>query len=75
VLTCATGDPLRVWTLSKVQAIELLPDGEPPGPELRRFFRAMLARSTGDCSIENGLEIVRAGTSCLRGARDWHEAL
>jgi hypothetical protein len=75
VLTCATGDPLRVWTLPKDRAIDLLPVKQSPGTEFRRFFRAMLARSTGDCSIENGLEIVRAGTSCLRGARDWHEAL
>jgi hypothetical protein len=72
VLTCATGDPLHVWTLPKDRAIELVPDGESPGVELRRFYRAMMARSAGDRSVENGLEIIVAGTGFLQGAGAWY---
>lgn len=72
VLTCATGDPLRVWTLPKDRAIDLLPDGESPGLELRRFYRALLARSGGDRSVENGLESILAGTGFLQAARAWY---
>lgn len=72
ILTCATRDPLHVWTLPKEHAMDLLPDRKSPGFEVRHFYRTMRARSGGDGSIENGLETISAGTGFLKAAHTWY---
>ena len=73
VLVCLSDDPLRVWTLPKQRAIELLPEGESPRTEISRFYAAVVKRSRQSRDTENGLEVVRRGVDFLVSARQWYE--
>ncbi|MCI0474752.1 MAG: hypothetical protein L0Y55_00740 [Anaerolineales bacterium] len=69
VLTLRAADPLAVWKLSKLAAIELLPADESPGKEIRAFHRAVLDYYSRSSSVEHALEIIERGVAFLQAAQ------
>lgn len=69
VLTLRAENPVDVWKLSKVAAIELLPANESPGREIRAFHRGVLDYYLGTRSVENALLIFERGVAFLQAAK------
>jgi hypothetical protein len=70
VLTLRAENPVQVWKLSKVAAIELLPVDESPGKEIRAFHRSVLDYYLHERSVENALAIFERGVAFLQAAKE-----
>ncbi|MCI0438858.1 MAG: hypothetical protein L0177_06965, partial [Chloroflexi bacterium] len=68
-LTLRADDPLSVWRLPKPAAIELVPESEPLGREIRAFYRHVREYYAHDHSVESALNVIESGVGCLRAAR------
>jgi hypothetical protein len=67
-----TGRPLDAWKLPKEAAIEMLPEDEPPGAQIRAFYASVRAHYMGERSVESALEVIKSGTGFLRVAWEWY---
>ena len=61
LLTVRMDDPLEVWRLPKDAAIRLLPEDEPLGKEVRRFYRLLLDYYPDEGPVETALAIIQSG--------------
>jgi hypothetical protein len=69
VLTLRAANPLEVWKLSKVAAMELLPADVSPGIEIRAFHQSVLDYYLHERSVENALAIFERGVAFLQAAK------
>ncbi|MFL5735542.1 MAG: hypothetical protein ACJ78Q_20490 [Chloroflexia bacterium] len=73
LLSLQQNDPIRVWNLTKLEAMQLLPPTSPPGRAIRDFHAALLAYYPVESSTEQGLAIIQRAVAFLRAARSWWE--
>jgi hypothetical protein len=69
VLTLSAENPLQVWQLSKVAAMELLPADESPGKEIRAFHRGVLDYYLREQSVDHALTVLERGVAFLQAAK------
>lgn len=73
VLSLQQDDPIGVWNMSKLEAIQLLSADSPLGGTIRDFYDAVLAYYPTESSVERGLAVIQRGVVFLRAARFWWE--
>lgn len=73
ILSIEQNDPIRMWNMTKVEAMAQLPPDSALGSALDRFYRAVLAYYPGESSVERALEVIRQGVAFLREAKLWWE--
>jgi hypothetical protein len=71
VLVLQEPDPVRVWGLTKQQAIARLPADTPMGREIRRFHSALLAYYPTEASVESAFEVIESGIAFYQAVVEW----
>jgi len=71
VLSLQQNNPIEVWNLTKLQAIENLPAQAPMGHAIRLFYQAITVYYPSGSSLDAGLEAVRHGISFLQAVNSW----
>lgn len=71
VLALQRNDPVGVWSLTKQQAIALLPEDSALGSTIRRFYATIHAYYPAQESIEVALAVIEHGTAFLQAAATW----
>ena len=64
-------DPIRLWCLSKEEAISRLPHDAPIHDAIQAFHRAVWAHYPDEDSLENALSVFQTGVVFLQAAADW----
>ena len=73
VLTLQQDDVIRVWCLSKEEAIELLPRNTPLSQTIRRFYQAVREYYPAEDSVEGALSVIESGVTFLKAAKSWRD--
>ncbi len=71
VLVLQGGDPVGIWSLTKQQAIDLLPEDSPMGRAIRDFYAATHAYYPAQEPVEAGLAVIEQGVAFLQAAKAW----
>lgn len=74
-LAYRSDDPVRVWRLTKEQAITDLGAAEPRlGDEGRRFYDLVHAYYTAETTVDVALRVLRQGLRFLTLVTEWYAA-
>ncbi|MEE9618343.1 MAG: hypothetical protein V3T90_15255 [Anaerolineae bacterium] len=73
VLTLQQDDVIRVWCLSKEEAIELLPRNTPLSQTIRRFYQAVREYYPAEDAVEGALLVIESGVTFLKAAKSWRD--
>lgn len=71
VLAIQRGDPVGVWSLTKQEAIALLPEDSPMGSTIRNFYAAVRTYYPAQESVDAALAVIEHGVGFLRAAQAW----
>ncbi len=72
-LTLRADDPLSVWRLPKPAVVELIPESDPLGRDIRAFYRYARDYYASGHSVEEALRVVECGVGFLRTAKEWYD--
>jgi len=75
VLTLQQDDVIRVWCLSKGQAIELLPTNTPVSQTIRGFYQAVRGYYPAEDAVEGALSVIESGVAFLKSAKSWWDEI
>ncbi|MFX0117256.1 MAG: hypothetical protein ACFFB3_22105 [Candidatus Hodarchaeota archaeon] len=71
ILTLHHADPIRVWGLTKEQAIEILPKNNHLVQTIREFYQAVRSYYPAEESLEKALAVIETGIAFLKAAKSW----
>jgi hypothetical protein len=71
VLTLQQDDVIRVWCLSKEDAIELLPRNTLLSQTIRGFYQAVQEYYPAEDAVEGALSVIESGAAFLKSAKSW----
>ncbi|MFL5732906.1 MAG: hypothetical protein ACJ78Q_06860 [Chloroflexia bacterium] len=71
VVSLRQDDPIRVWNLTKIEAMSLLPAGSALDRTIHGFYQALHDYYPTENSVEHGLAVIECGVAFLRAARSW----
>lgn len=70
-LTIQKNNGIKVWGLTKAQAVDLLPKNTSMGCSIHEFHAAVLKYSSDKSSVEYALNVIETGCAFLRGVKCW----
>jgi hypothetical protein len=74
VLVLQGHDPFSIWSLSKAQAIALLPPETPLGQTSRAFYQAVQTYYPSEEVVGEGLAVIITGVAFLHTVQSWWQA-
>jgi hypothetical protein len=66
---------MDVWRLPKEDAMAPLPESEPAGRDIRRFYHSVIEYYPAQDSVSVALAAIERGIAFLDSARAWHRGL
>ena len=74
VLVLQQDDPVRIWGLTKEQAIDLLPHNTKLHRQIRAFYHAVHSYYPAEESVDGALAVIEAGVGFLEAVQSWRDA-
>jgi hypothetical protein len=70
-LTIQKNNGIRIWGLTKAQAVDLLPHNTSTGRSIHEFHEAVLNYSSDKSSVTYALDVIESGIAFLRSVKCW----
>ncbi|MBD3918891.1 hypothetical protein H8B09_09020 [Paenibacillus sp. PR3] len=74
MLTIQTNNGIKVWGLTKAQAVEMVPRHSAIGHDIQQFYEAVLMYASNKSSVDQALNVIEAGIGFLQQVRCWQES-
>ncbi|QKS45505.1 hypothetical protein HUB94_14515 [Paenibacillus cellulosilyticus] len=71
LLTIQTNEGIKVWGLTKAQAVECIPEHTSIGRQIHEFHEAVLNYASNKSSIHNALLVIETGMGFLQQVKYW----
>ena len=71
LLTIQKNDGIKIWGLTKIQALELLPINTSLGRTINAYHEAILNYYLNKSSVVNALNVIETGSNFLQNVKCW----